>query len=191
MTESVLGSSGLPWWLSGKQSACHCRSSELIPGWGRSPGEGIWQLTPVFLPGKSHGQWSLEGYSSRDCERVGHDLVTERQQLQLCLLTPSQQGLEVPRPASPCCDPALRQVARCRPGPLPGAQVALLGKLHTHRSTHPSLIHSLIHRSLLNTYPVCLAERLTLHAALCQELLCTGGGGQWAKQQFHLVHFTC
>ena len=29
--------------------------------------------TPVFLPGKSHGQRSLAGYSSWDQRRVGHD----------------------------------------------------------------------------------------------------------------------
>jgi len=29
----------------------------------RSPGEGKWQSTPVFLPGKSHGWRSLVGYS--------------------------------------------------------------------------------------------------------------------------------
>jgi len=34
----------------------------LIPGSGRSPGEEKWQPTPVFLPGKSHGQRSLVGY---------------------------------------------------------------------------------------------------------------------------------
>ena len=34
-----------------------------VLGLGRSPGEGKWQPTPVFLPGKSHGQRSLEGYS--------------------------------------------------------------------------------------------------------------------------------
>ena len=33
----------------------------LIPGWGRSPGGGAWQPTPVFLPGESHGQKSLAG----------------------------------------------------------------------------------------------------------------------------------
>ena len=32
-----------------------------LPGLGRSPGEGNGILTPVFLPGKSHGQRSLEG----------------------------------------------------------------------------------------------------------------------------------
>ena len=34
-----------------------------IPELGRSPGEGKWQSTPVFLPGKFHGQRSLAGYS--------------------------------------------------------------------------------------------------------------------------------
>ena len=32
-------------------------------GSGRSPGEWKWQPTPVFSPGKSHGQRSLAGYS--------------------------------------------------------------------------------------------------------------------------------
>ena len=31
-----------------------------------------WQPTPVFLPGKSHGQRSLAGYSTWG-RRVGHD----------------------------------------------------------------------------------------------------------------------
>ena len=31
---------GLPWWLSGKESACNARDLGLIPGSGRSPGEG-------------------------------------------------------------------------------------------------------------------------------------------------------
>ena len=35
----------------------------LIPGSGRSPGEGNGSPIPVFLPGESHGQRSLEGYS--------------------------------------------------------------------------------------------------------------------------------
>ena len=34
-----------------------------IPGSGRSPGGGPLQPTLVFLPGESHGQKSLEGYS--------------------------------------------------------------------------------------------------------------------------------
>ena len=35
----------------------------LIPGSGRSPGEGNVQPTPVFLPGEPHGQRSLVGYN--------------------------------------------------------------------------------------------------------------------------------
>ena len=31
---------------------------------GKIPGRKEWQPTPVFLPGKSHGQRSLEGYCS-------------------------------------------------------------------------------------------------------------------------------
>ena len=31
---------GLPWWLSGKESACNVGDLSLIPGSGRSPGEG-------------------------------------------------------------------------------------------------------------------------------------------------------
>ena len=34
-----------------------------IPGLGRSPGEGKWLPTPVFLPGEFHEQKSLVGYS--------------------------------------------------------------------------------------------------------------------------------
>ena len=38
--------------------------------WGRkNPCRGIWLPTPVFLPGKSHGQRSLVGYSPWGCQR--------------------------------------------------------------------------------------------------------------------------
>ena len=39
--------------------------SGLIPGLQKSPGGPgrAWQRTPVFLPGESHGQRSLVGYS--------------------------------------------------------------------------------------------------------------------------------
>ena len=49
------------------------------PRSGRSPGEK-WQPTPVFLPGKSHGQRSLAGYSPWANKRVGRDSVTKQQQ---------------------------------------------------------------------------------------------------------------
>jgi len=36
-----------------------------------------WLTTPVFLPGKSHGQRSLVGLWSMGLQRVGHDLPTK------------------------------------------------------------------------------------------------------------------
>ena len=50
-----------------------------------------WQVTPVCLPGKSHGQRSLAGYSP-----WGHNLVTRPQQLCLLWLRPVACGILVP-----------------------------------------------------------------------------------------------
>ena len=44
---------------------------------GSPPWRKTWQPTLVFLPGKSHGQRNLEGYSPWGCKTVGHNLVTE------------------------------------------------------------------------------------------------------------------
>ena len=51
----------------------------LIPGLGRSPGEGNGNPLQSF-PGKSRGQKSLVGYSPWGLKRVRHDLATKRQQ---------------------------------------------------------------------------------------------------------------
>ena len=48
-----------------KNLPASARHVGLIPGLGSSPGVGKWQPTPVFLPGKFHGQRSLAGYSPR------------------------------------------------------------------------------------------------------------------------------
>ena len=54
---------GFPGGSVGKESACKCRRHRFDP-WVRKFLEGRkWQATPVFLPGESHGQRSLEGYS--------------------------------------------------------------------------------------------------------------------------------
>ena len=47
------------------------RDAGLIPVLGGSCGRR-WQPIPVFLPGKSHGQRSLMGYSPWVHKRVGH-----------------------------------------------------------------------------------------------------------------------
>ena len=57
------GNQGLPRWCNGKESACQCRRCMFDPWVGKITWRRKWQPTPVFLPGKSHGQKSLAGYS--------------------------------------------------------------------------------------------------------------------------------
>ena len=54
---------GLPWGLSGKESTCQGRRPGSDPWVWRIPWRRAWQPTPVFLPGESHGQRCLVGYS--------------------------------------------------------------------------------------------------------------------------------
>ena len=54
------GFSGSP---SGEESTCNAGDLGSIPGSGRTSWRRKWQPTPVFLPGESHGQRSLAGYS--------------------------------------------------------------------------------------------------------------------------------
>ena len=52
---------------SGKEPACQCRRykrHEFDPWVGKTPRRRTWQPTSIFLPGESHGQRSLVGYSS-------------------------------------------------------------------------------------------------------------------------------
>ena len=49
-----------------KQSACNTGDLGLILGWEDSQPRKKWQSTPIFLPGESHGQRSLVGYSPWD-----------------------------------------------------------------------------------------------------------------------------
>ena len=65
--------SGLPGDASGKEPACQCRRCKrgVFEPWVRKiPWRRAWQPTPVFLPGESHGQWSLAGYSLRGHKKL-------------------------------------------------------------------------------------------------------------------------
>ena len=57
----------LPWSYSGKESTCQCSRSKFDLWVGKIPWRSECQPTPVFLPGKSHGQKSLAGYSPWGC----------------------------------------------------------------------------------------------------------------------------
>ena len=48
-------------------------------GWQDPLEKEMVPTTPVFLPGKSHGQRSLAGYSLWGRKGVGHDLDTKQQ----------------------------------------------------------------------------------------------------------------
>ena len=75
------GNLGFPGDASGKEPACKCRRYKrpgFNPWVGKIPWRRTWQPTPVFLPGESHGQKSLVGYSpwghkeSAMTERIQH-----------------------------------------------------------------------------------------------------------------------
>ena len=62
---------GFPGGSDSKQSACNARElqvTQINPQVGKIPWSRKWQPTPVFLLGKSHGLWSLVGYSPWSCK---------------------------------------------------------------------------------------------------------------------------
>ena len=67
----------IPWWLSGEESACQCRRPGFDSWTTKISWRRKWQPTPVFLPGNSPGQRSLEGNSPQGHKRAGHNLVTK------------------------------------------------------------------------------------------------------------------
>ena len=69
----------LPGGASGKESACQYRRSKrcrLDPWVRKIPWRRKCQPTPVFLPGESHGQRSLAGYSPWDHKELDATEVT-------------------------------------------------------------------------------------------------------------------
>ena len=66
---------GFPGGTSGKEHVCQCRRCKRLrfnPWVRKIPWRRAWQPTPVFLPGESHGQRSLAGYSPQG-RRVRHN----------------------------------------------------------------------------------------------------------------------
>ena len=67
---------GFPGGASGKEPACQCKRQKRrwFDPWVRKvPWRRAWQPTPVLLPGESHGQRSLAGYSPQGCK--GSDMI--------------------------------------------------------------------------------------------------------------------
>ena len=90
--ESTIWKLGLPRWLSGEESY-RCRRCGFDPlveniSWRRK-----WQNTPVFVPGKSHGQRSLEGYSPCTLAKLLHSCPTPWKSMDRGLLDSSVHGI--------------------------------------------------------------------------------------------------
>ena len=72
---------GFPDGVSGKRPSCQCRRHKrprCDPWVWKIPWKRAWEVTPVFLPGESHGQRSLASYCpgkllSKGLQRVRHD----------------------------------------------------------------------------------------------------------------------
>ena len=77
MREGILGC--FPGGASGKEPDCQCKKHKrrgFNPWVRKIPSRRTWQPTPVFLPGDSHGQRSLEGYSPWGCTESDMTEVT-------------------------------------------------------------------------------------------------------------------
>ena len=76
---------------SGKEPACHCRRQkrcQFNPWVRKIPRSRKGHRPPVFLPGESHEQRSLVGYSPWGCKEFGMTEAT----LHACSLVESQAG---------------------------------------------------------------------------------------------------
>ena len=60
---------GLPWWLSRKKSACHCRRRGFDP-WATHSSVLAWETPWMEKPG---------GLQSMRLQKAGHDLATKQQ----------------------------------------------------------------------------------------------------------------
>ena len=95
---------GLPWWLSGKEPACQCRICGSHPWVGEISWRRKWQPIPIFLPGKSHGQRSLAGYTVHaiTAQWLNNSNWSDESSVSLpfpkTMLTVSQQGQVTQRP---------------------------------------------------------------------------------------------
>ena len=80
---------------SGKEFTCQCRSEGLgfDPWVGKFPWRSKWQPIPVSLPGESHGQRILKGYSPRGCKESD---VTEH--TSACMHVPAHAGAQTHTP---------------------------------------------------------------------------------------------
>ena len=84
------------WWLGSKEPFCQCRRHRFNSWVGKISWVRKWQPTPVFLPGKSHGQRSLVGNSPWG--RKESDM-TEKLNNSLLIVPPAVSQVSIPSPS--------------------------------------------------------------------------------------------
>ena len=107
---------GLPWWLRWQIIRLQCRRPGFDPWVRKIRWRRAWQPTPVFLPGESHGQRSLESYICGVAELdTTERLSTTHSRSQI--LAPPFTGLLTPpgRPPFPCRNSSSDWTARVSP----------------------------------------------------------------------------
>ena len=87
--DGLFGECSFPGGASGKESACQCKRCKRLGSdpWVRKiPWRRAWQPTPIFLPGESHGQRRLVGYSPWSRKELD---MTQCTHTGICLPIPS------------------------------------------------------------------------------------------------------
>ena len=59
-----------------QRNRLHCRRTRFNPWVGKIPWKSEWLPSPVFLPGKFHGQKSLAGHNPWGSQSTGHERAT-------------------------------------------------------------------------------------------------------------------
>ena len=79
---------GFPCGTNGKEPTCQCKRPKKCrfnPWIGKIHWKRAWQSIPVFLPGESHGQRSVVGYSPWGRKESDNDCATNTFTLALTL----------------------------------------------------------------------------------------------------------
>ena len=137
-----------------------------------SPGGGQWQPTPVFLPGESHGQRSLVGYSPWGCQKS--DMTEQVTHTLLWVVPLGPWGHFLPTPSHRC---SAQQTVRLGAGADVAADVE--GRVTPVREMEGPAASPVQHgkcASLPSMYPGGGAMRLTHLAWIACPTLTREGG---------------
>ena len=107
---------GIPRWLGRKETTSQCRRRRTLrfDSWvGQILWRRAWQPTPMFLPGKFHGQRSMAGYSPWGCKEstklsVHANIILKPPTAPCCQVKHRHLGF----PYTPTCFPGLSPITK-------------------------------------------------------------------------------